>query len=802
MKTPIWRVSCLAVLCSVAVCVAAAPQRGENLVLNPGFEEGSASWQSMGGGFAVDRAVAHSGGASMRCAGAAITDSHGARQVITLDPPLQHPFRVSGWARAEGADVGQDFDVYLDLHYEDGTPLWGQIARFQPGTHDWQYSELVFEVSKPVRTIEVHVLFRQAKGTVWFDDIRVELAPFELRHERLWDGAFGSPSVLFAATASLPARWEAEVSAAGAVLHRAAGGALPVRVQWRGSGPAGIAEGPYALRLKAWDSLRGETIERSYPLSLGTGTPARPFALWTESSMQRVLPSSLPAVLPPSTTARISLAGNEYEGFQVVLLAAPGVGLGEVAVEVSDLVSADGRGRIPAGGIEWHQVGYVQLAKLFHHPAYPEAAPGWWPDPLLPVARVTVPEGFAQPLWFTVFAPSGTPAGEYAGTVTIRPPGQPAAAVEVRATVFGLALPVQGHLKTAFALMDGYLEKLYGKPLKPELRQAYGDYVLRHRLNPDDISRTSPPAIEDLRHYRDRGLNAFNVLNMVEERGHRTWVCWSPEAVYTPEFRRRLAERLDPAIAELRREGLLDRAYIYTFDERGKEFFPIIREYFGMVKERYPEVRTLTTAYVPQDPATMRDLNVDWNCPVSSVYRFEEAERCRAAGLQVWSYICLGPRFPYANWLADDPLIEARLIWWQAFHQKLDGFLYWGLNIWDRRNNDRLVDPGAGPLLAWSITTGTPGSEWDGLHGDGELLYAGVQGPIGSIRLANIRDGLEDYEYLWLLGQAEGNVETARAACLPVTTSLTEFTRDPAALTAQREAIARRLERAGAGRRP
>jgi hypothetical protein len=343
--------------------------------------------------------------------------------------------------------------------------------------------------------------------------------------------------------------------------------------------------------------------------------------------------------------------------------------------------------------------------------------------------------------------------------------------------------------------MDGYLEKFYGRPLMPELRQAYGDFVLRHRLNPDDISRTAPPAIEDLRHYRDRGLNAFNVLNLVEERGDRAWVCWSPESVYTPEFKRRLIERLDPAVAQLRREGLLGKAYIYTFDERGKEFFPIVREYFGMVKERYPEIRTLTTAYVPQDPAAMRELNVDWNCPVSSVYRFTDAERCRAAGLQVWSYICLGPRYPFANWLADDPLIEARLIWWQAFHQKLDGFLYWGLNIWDRHRNDRPIDPSAGPLLEWSITTGASGTEWERLHGDGELLYAGPDGPIGSIRLANIRDGLEDYEYLWLLGQAEGSVEAARTACLPVTTGLTQFTREPAVLVAQREAIARRLEK-------
>ena len=798
------RVTALALGCLAVAAHAAAPRRGENQVANAGFEEGAAAWQGMGKGFAVDDQVAHSGAASMRCTGTAITDTGGARQVITFEPPLQHPFRVSGWAKAEGAEVAQDFDVYLDLHYDDGTPLWGQIAHFQPGTHDWQYSEWCFEVSKPVRTIEVHVLFRQAKGTAWFDDIRVELAPFEFRYERLWAGAYGGASLLYSGGTSLPAAWTATVSGPQGVLYETAAASLPVRVEWRAAGPVGAAGAPAgadSLRVVAKDSLRGETLEKVYPLALDTRAAARLYAVWTESSMRRVLPSSLPDTPALRPEARIALAANEYESFQVVVLPLAGGELRNLQVELSDLVSAAGDRRIAKRNIEWQQVGYVRLEKVWPHPAYPEAVAGWWPDPLLPVESVSVPAGFAQPLWVTVHAPAGTPSGEYAGTVTIRPPGQAATEVAVRVTVYGVTLPVQGHLKTAFALMDGYLEKLYGKPLTPELRQAYGDFVLRHRLNPDDISRTAPPAIEDLQHYRERGLNAFNVLNLVEERGERTWVCWSPEKVYTPEFKQRLLERLDPYVASLRREGLASRAYVYTFDERGKEFFPIIREYFGMIKERYPEIPTLTTAYVPQDPAAMRDLHVDWNCPVSSVYRFEQAEACRAAGLQVWSYICLGPRYPYANWLADDPLIEARLIWWQAFHQKLDGFLYWGLNIWDRRNNDRLIDPAAGSRLEWSITTGAPGTEWERLHGDGELLYAGVGGPLGSIRLANIRDGLEDYEYLWLLSQAAGGVEAARSACLPVTSGLTHFSRDPVVLYAQRERIARRLEQATAGQR-
>ena len=437
----------------------------------------------------------------------------------------------------------------------------------------------------------------------------------------------------------------------------------------------------------------------------------------------------------------------------------------------------------------------MKFAKVRNNSKGQDNVAGWWPDPLLPVKSFDLQPGVAQPTWVTVFAPAGTPAGDYSGEANVLADGQTLASVGVQATVYPVTLPVEGHMKTAFALMDGYLEKLYGKPLTAARRQQYGDFVLKHRLNPDDISRTDPPAIEDLLHYKDRGLNAFNVLNMVKERGDATWVCWSPLEVYTPAFKQHLIERLDPYVKKLRETGLISKAYIYTFDERGKDFYPTMSEFFGVVKEHYPDIHTLTTAQVEQDPKVMAGLNVDWDCPLTPGYDYAKAEKCRAAGRQVWAYVCCGPNAPYANILADDPLIESRVIWWQAYQQQMDGFLYWGLNIWDGAHNDKPIDPAKSAFLDWGITTGGPTDEqWlQELHGDGRLIYAGQDGPIGSIRMANIRDGLEDYEYLWLLAQKLGSVGAARKACLPVTTGLTDFTRDPAVVTKTREAVVKGL---------
>ena len=786
------------VVCAAAASAAFGGPRDVNYLSNPGFEEMAegvaAGWEFYGEGYELVQGEGREGGTCIKCVGTDDQAVYGAKQVISFDPPIQHPFAFSGWSKCEDVKGGGDYNFYLDVHYADGTPLWGQKANFNRGAHGWEFAESVFDPKKPVASIECFVLFRRITGTAWFDEMRISLAPFRFDQVKALSGATGPGCLDALASATLPSQWRIEILRGQEVVFTQEGAGTSQRIAWDGTDRGGnrLPPGTYTLKLSASDDLLGERIEMSREVDTTATGPGEHYALWTESSMKRVMPMELPDEVPESPKLGLRAARNEYESGQIVLLPAANTKLERVTVELSALTGPGGAS-ISADNLQWHQVGYVWVEKQTAHPAVAHYAPCWWPDPLLPVESFEVEPGWAQPIWVTVYVPTDTPPGQYAGSVTIRAEGNEDAVVPLELEVYDFTVPTQGHLKTAFALMQGYLERVYGKEnVTKELRWKYGDFVLAHHLNPDDISRTEPPAIEDIAHYYDRGLNAFNVLNMVEPRGDRPWRCNSPVEVYTPEFKQSIIERLDPYVEELKARGLADKAYIYTFDERGKEYKDAIREYFGMVRERWG-IPTLTTSKLPQDPEVMRDFNIDWNCPVSPVYRFEEAEQCRAEGLQVWSYVCCGPRAPFANFLADDPLIEARLIWWQAFEQKMDGFLYWGLNIWGRPHNDAPIDLAEGPRLKWSITTG--GERWSALRGDDELLYPLPDGPMGCIRLANLRDGLEDYEYLWALGEKQGEVWSARADCEPVVESLTEFTLDPEVLLSQREAIARKLAR-------
>lgn len=773
---------------------AVAGPRDINHVVNPGFEDdahGQATgWSRYGEGYELVR-EGRDGGWCIRCRSDSARPTMGAAQEITFDPPVQHPILISGWSKAAGVEGGE-YCVYLDVHYADGTPLWGRQAIFQRGTHEWSRAESIFTPSKPVARIQTFVLFRNAKGTAWFDDIRVSLAPQRFTRTTGLGGFTGAGRIEALASVSLPSTWQTQVRHGERVVFTRQGEGSTQRISWNGRDAEGqaVPPGSCTIRFTATDQLLGETVTWNQQVDTTAAQPGRNYALWTESSMRRIMPVELPETNDPPGALALSAARDEYESGQIVIMPPAGVTLRNVRVRLSELAGPGGAG-IAADHVQWHQVGYVWVEHQHEHPHVPRYGPCWWPDPLLPVKSFDVDPGWAQPVWITVRVPAGTPPGAYAGRVTISADDNPDTIVPLRLQVHDFTVPARGRLKTAFALMQGFLEKVYGVTnVPPTLRQAYGDFLLAHRLNPDDITRTDLPDLDDLAHYSDRGLNAFNVLNLVEPRGLGPWRCYSEAGSYTPEFKQSLIAKLDPFVADVKARGLADRAYVYSFDERPAEFNPVIREYFGLIKQRY-DLPTLTTAKIPQDPAAMRDLNVDWNCPVSSVYALDDAERCRAAGLQVWSYVCCGPREPFANFLADDPLIEARLIMWQAFHQKLDGFLYWGVNVWSKENNDAPLDLGKGARLAWSINTGGP--DWPALHGDGVLLYPLPDGPAGSIRLANLRDGLEDYEYLLALGQQRGDPWSARKDCEPVTTSLTAFTHDPAVLLAARERVAREL---------
>ena len=102
-----------------------------------------------------------------------------ARQTVVLNQTEPEPIIASVESRCEGVSgsPGADYSLYLDLVHADGTPLWGQSAAFDTGTHGWQRRQVVIVPSKPVRQVSFYLLLRGRAGKAWFATRDRVLAP-------------------------------------------------------------------------------------------------------------------------------------------------------------------------------------------------------------------------------------------------------------------------------------------------------------------------------------------------------------------------------------------------------------------------------------------------------------------------------------------------------------------------------------------------------------------------------------------------------------------------------------------------
>ncbi|UCD29999.1 MAG: DUF4091 domain-containing protein [Planctomycetota bacterium] len=457
--------------------------------------------------------------------------------------------------------------------------------------------------------------------------------------------------------------------------------------------------------------------------------PHAAFAVGLESSMQKVMIRDFPFEGRFDKRYHLALAGNEHEALQVVVIPFHH-NLKDVTVSVSPL-----RGRTNTSSrdiaTEISLVGHVEVT---NNQPYEVEYNGWWPDPLLSFQNkcdVNIGEHVAY--WIDVSTRPDTPAGQYQGVINVDAAGCKQISIQLDVKVWDFKLPDGTHLRNAFTYHEPYVVRFYGDRWNQELAYRYYDFILDHRLNIDHLYRRESPDIELLKYGIAREMNAFNV-----------------GGVFRHITDRQAMTECDRYVSKLKQEDLFDLAYAYGYDEVKEEKFLEMREVFGTIHKRFPGLETMTTAidHSYGKETGLRKV-VDIWVPLTDWYDPEEARKLRAEGKKVWWYVCVVPPHPYANWFIEYPAIEARLLMGaMSFSYQVDGFLYYMITKWD--NNHKLIS--SGPYTKWK-----PGSmtnrRGETANGDGSLLCPGPDGPLSTIRLENIRDGLEDYEYLYLLAE-------------------------------------------------
>jgi hypothetical protein len=540
---------------------------------------------------------------------------------------------------------------------------------------------------------------------------------------------------------------------------------------------AGGEPGRYRVALSATDlAWDGGTASAELGAFVALPEARRPtLAAWREPTTRKVMRDAQPRPGQPIYSERVigseegeplrlEMARNEVEGVQIAFRSTRSIAL---SLQVEELRHQTLEVGFPTENIELFQVGYVFTRRPKE---YAVDHAGWWPDPLLPRAQWRVRPEECQVAWLSLAADVGVAPGVYSGRLGVWVDDARLGSIPLEVRVYDAELPVATTVRTAFSLYQDMLDQVYGPERARKLRRRYLDFIVAHRLNIDHLYRRQIPDLDELADYARQGrLNAFN-LRYLDAREK-----------YDREGLSRLVAELDPAVERLRELDLIDRAYIYGFDEVEVDEFDKMERVFAFIKARYPELKTATTA---RDPGLGLDHKlgevVDIWVPLSAVYERQTAALARQRGDEVWWYICVSPTHPHANWFVEYPALEARLLWWMAYQRGIEGFLYYAMNRWPDQQMPLSAD-------AYGRSRWNPAS-YGTANGDGALFYAGVDGPITSIRLENVRDGIEDYELLVLLATKAGAAK-AQELSARLARSATDYSRDPVEFARVRRAL-------------
>jgi hypothetical protein len=537
-------------------------------------------------------------------------------------------------------------------------------------------------------------------------------------------------------------------------------------------------------------------------------------ALTALSSVERVLEPTGGAV-EGSESAAIRSARNETESFQVVITAT-GQRLTNVQVEVSDLTSEEG------AVIKRDRIRLFREVYTLIRDSSPEAplAPGPFPDALVPFTNPYTDEpiseerfrsqgydlweGHHQPIWVDVSVPVDAAPGVYSGEVRVEADNGELATIPVKLTVWDFTLP-DGPTHSShfggFGRLAGYYETSDNAERRRTLEMRYIEMVADHRINPPLPSHLHPHTNDDGTIHVDERfdrkftefIERFNVTDIEVPLAPANYPT-SVDEEAASNFYRSWYDYLE-------RKGWEDRAYLYLYDEpNSPEQYRRVRELAATAESAAPDLRRLVVEQpYSQDPewGTLNEATDIW-CPLFGFIHEPSIQEVQRQGDEVWSYTALvqdAPSYipnyeevreddpPY--WEIDFPLTSYRIPTWLNRRYGITGLLYWTMVQWSS-DDDRNF---------WYDPAFSHGGAY---NGGGQLLYpgdeVGIEGPVASIRLKALRDGMEDYEYFALL-EKRGEEQMVEDAVREMVPTWGSWKRDPELLLEHRRKLGEALSR-------
>lgn len=473
---------------------------------------------------------------------------------------------------------------------------------------------------------------------------------------------------------------------------------------------------------------------------------------------------------------------NEYESCQLIITAKKDVK--QFALQVSDLKKEDAV--LSAENV------MVYVQKYIH---YSETnGNGYLPDALIPMDAAieheenTIEADRNGALWVTIYIPKETEAGIYEGTFQLSldgEKGEETLDIPVTVEVFDYTLTDEINARTMFTNRDYEIAtgELDGSI---EMITKYFEFFLDYRLSLQSLpleTLSTEEYVDAVEKYYDR-VSTYNI--QVKKGDNQGGVYKNEEMV-----REQILMLASRSTAE---RNLLDKAYIYTIDEpditkaeerallvtRLNQTNAILQNCVDIIKadtsgqyDNFKKIRGWET-YIADMKNVVTHNQFWWLlgnedtedgqaileasncvCPVftnindTTIEQFENM--CEKYGITVWWYGCMTPNPPATTYHISDPnLLSARTISWLQSKYDVQGNLYWNpagytSGVPTTEGYYYYIDLYESPYRDPEKIKNWPA-------GDGYLAYPGaaygVYGPLPSLRLMSIRDGMEEYEIL------------------------------------------------------
>ncbi len=675
-----------------------------NRVKNPGFEQGGEEPDSWAGADTGKDMVIEEGGLfGRRCARMTVPVERrkewtGWRQDVPVRPGRRYLY--AAWLKSRGVTGG---GLQLHAHIRrPGGDLVGEnafagVGPALTGTRGWTLLADVIAVPRDAGIFQIH-LTMQASGTAWHDGVVLaEVAP----------SVVGTPQV------------------------------------------------------------------RPRPAAAGV-------SVWPVNPVVKVFREDVPPAAV--TPAAISCARNEREPLQLAVRSARAVP--EVRVEVVPPRNAAGRA---IEGVEICVVGFVPVDHPSNYyssrsPAWHRKVPagrggcdgwpGWWPDPLLPQARFELKPETTQPVWITFSVPKEAAAGDYSGRVRFTTAGSALADVPFTLRVRDFELPEETHLKAVYDCRQRGREWLLPGRTQEEGRRAFWAFMAERRVCPDTVKPEPRLEFREGRVVADfAGFDRAAEYYFDVQKFPHAYTPWQfylfgwghpPGAKFGQQpyegaypFENADRGRLRPEYKRIFQACIReywehvkarkwDKKIVFYISDEPHDSDPKIRAQMKalceMVREVDPGIRIYSSTWHHQ-PEWDGCLDV-WGIGHYGIVAPAKMEEIRRRGASIWwttdGQMCLDT--PYCA-------IE-RLLPHYAFKYGAEAYEFWGID-W------LTYDPyevGWHRFLPHDFGPGREKSHVRYPNGDGYLAYPPRHGRfVSSVRLEQVREGLEDYEYLRIL---------------------------------------------------